>query len=230
MKRKKGFTLAEVLITLTIIGVVAAVTLPTLNSNTGAVRNRALLKKGLYSLNSAVRMNEANNGWNFSGLTTSCDADGNVHRADTTNSICGLINSSISGEEFLGPLEVSGTPTDTEYRFHTDVPTSGNHFIHYQLNDGMIIGLRRGGQSCTEEMSRTVESADCVGFIDVNGMQGPHRVIQCETDTDTKLLWQEGYASCEVNRNTTADIFPIVFYDGTVELSTNAGKAFFNAR
>ena len=69
MKKRSGFTLAEVLITLGIIGVVAAITLPAINSNTGATRNRALLKKGLSTFNSAIKMNEARNGWNFSQIT-----------------------------------------------------------------------------------------------------------------------------------------------------------------
>ena len=38
-KNKKGFTLAEVLITLTIIGVVAALTAPALVKNTGYARS-----------------------------------------------------------------------------------------------------------------------------------------------------------------------------------------------
>ena len=55
MKRKFGFTLAEVLITLSIIGVVSAMTLPTLNANVGSARNSAALKKALSTLNGAVK-------------------------------------------------------------------------------------------------------------------------------------------------------------------------------
>ena len=46
---KKGFTLAEVLITLGIIGVVAAMTMPTLINNINNKQNIAALKKA-YSL------------------------------------------------------------------------------------------------------------------------------------------------------------------------------------
>ena len=45
MKIKTGFTLAEVLITLGIIGVVAAMTIPTLIANTNAQKYSSKFKK-----------------------------------------------------------------------------------------------------------------------------------------------------------------------------------------
>lgn len=47
MTRKIAFTLAEVLITLGIIGVVAATTIPTLIANTQGAQNRSHFKKTL---------------------------------------------------------------------------------------------------------------------------------------------------------------------------------------
>ena len=60
--RKRGFTLAEVLITLGIIGVVAALTLPTLihNHNKKVIETR--LKKFYSSINQAILLSEADNG------------------------------------------------------------------------------------------------------------------------------------------------------------------------
>ena len=55
-KRKKGFTLAETLITLSIIGVIAAVTVPTLMSNTNKAQYVTGLKKAYNQLQNAVRM------------------------------------------------------------------------------------------------------------------------------------------------------------------------------
>ena len=45
MKKRLGFTLAEVLITLGIIGVVAAMTIPTLMNQTGQAEFKTGLKK-----------------------------------------------------------------------------------------------------------------------------------------------------------------------------------------
>ncbi len=67
--KKAAFTLAEVLITLGIIGVVAAMTMPTLIAN--YQKNRAItqLKKAYSELSQAVRLSEAYNGetkeWNY---------------------------------------------------------------------------------------------------------------------------------------------------------------------
>ena len=59
---KKGFTLAEVLITLGIIGVVAAMTLPTLIANYDKKVSATKAKKGYSELLNAIRMSEAHNG------------------------------------------------------------------------------------------------------------------------------------------------------------------------
>ena len=47
MKKRFGFTLAEVLITLGIIGVVAAMTIPTLIQNTNSVKFATQFKKDI---------------------------------------------------------------------------------------------------------------------------------------------------------------------------------------
>lgn len=52
-----GFTLAEVLITLGIIGIVAAMTIPTLISNTNCQKFKTGFKKNLSALNQMAKMN-----------------------------------------------------------------------------------------------------------------------------------------------------------------------------
>ena len=60
--RKSAFTLAEVLITLGIIGVVAAMTLPALTANNRKAEATARLKKFNSSMQQAIRMSELKNG------------------------------------------------------------------------------------------------------------------------------------------------------------------------
>ncbi len=57
--RKLGFTLAEVLITLVIIGVIAAMTIPTLLGNTNAQEFRTALKKAISASNQALTLQYA---------------------------------------------------------------------------------------------------------------------------------------------------------------------------
>ena len=57
--KKLGFTLAEVLITLVIIGVIAAMTVPTLMNNTNAQEFRSALKKAISGVNQALTLHYA---------------------------------------------------------------------------------------------------------------------------------------------------------------------------
>ena len=71
--RKVAFTLAEVLITLGIIGVVAAMTLPALLVKTKTSEYSARLKKFYSTMNQAIKMSELDNGpceyWDYEKLT-----------------------------------------------------------------------------------------------------------------------------------------------------------------
>ena len=60
--KKRGFTLAEVLITLAIIGVVAAISIPSVISNSQQQEFKTGLRKAVSVLNSAITMNMALDG------------------------------------------------------------------------------------------------------------------------------------------------------------------------
>ncbi len=60
--KEKGFTLAEVLITLAIIGVVAAISIPSVISNSQQQEFKTGLRKAVSVLNSAITMNMALDG------------------------------------------------------------------------------------------------------------------------------------------------------------------------
>ena len=60
--KKRGFTLAEVLITLAIIGVVAAIAIPSVISNSQQQEFKTGLRKAVSVLNSAITMNMAIDG------------------------------------------------------------------------------------------------------------------------------------------------------------------------
>ncbi|MBR1753987.1 type II secretion system protein, partial [bacterium] len=80
MARKKcAFTLAEVLITLGIIGVVAALTIPTLISNNNKRIVETRLQKVYSVMNNAIELSEVENGdktkWDSFGLTYENDED-----------------------------------------------------------------------------------------------------------------------------------------------------------
>ena len=55
IRKCKAFTLAEVLITLVIIGVVAAMTVPTITANSNKEASKAQFKKAVSTINSALQ-------------------------------------------------------------------------------------------------------------------------------------------------------------------------------
>lgn len=68
---KKGFTLAEVLITLAIIGVVATMVLPGVLTNTAEQQAKTAIKKAVNVLTNVAKMNEAIDGYDFSMTSSS---------------------------------------------------------------------------------------------------------------------------------------------------------------
>ncbi len=71
MKIFKGFTLAEVLITLGILGIIAAITLPVITQKIDKLITVSKLKKSVATLNEIIRLSEKDNGevweWDFPG-------------------------------------------------------------------------------------------------------------------------------------------------------------------
>ena len=74
MTKFKGFTLAEVLITLGIIGVVAAMTMPTLINSTQGAQYKTAYKKALSVMSQAVVMNIALEDYDLSQTTAGAAA------------------------------------------------------------------------------------------------------------------------------------------------------------
>lgn len=73
--KKNGFTLAEVLITLAIIGVVATMTLPALMNNTQEQQARTALKKAINTLTIAAETNQAVGGFDYSNIAAPADSE-----------------------------------------------------------------------------------------------------------------------------------------------------------
>lgn len=82
----KAFTLAEVLITLAIIGIVAAITIPQLIQNYKKIEYSSKLKKFYSTMQQAIQMSELDNGeleaWEYSVYET--DEDGNYLETNYT--------------------------------------------------------------------------------------------------------------------------------------------------
>lgn len=111
-----GFTLAEVLITLGIIGVVAAMTMPTLINSTNGAQYKTAYKKALSVMSQAVAMNIALNDYDLSetiaGTNPATGANGDVldGEAQTIYSI------------FRNRLNVTKVATGADFNAETGTP------------------------------------------------------------------------------------------------------------
>lgn len=145
MFKKSGFTLAEVLITLGIIGIVAAMTIPSLMNSTGQAEFKTGMKKALSVLNQAVAMNFSLDGNDFSSLTTT-----------VTNQSGSLYNM------FVTRMNIVNTGT-------TNAPANlqGTNYALF-FNDGMIISFPQTASSCTTNQP-------CTLIVDVNGVKKPNQ-------------------------------------------------------
>ncbi len=163
MIKRFGFTLAEVLITLGIIGVVAAMTIPTLVSQTGQAEFKTGLKKAVSVLNQAITMNVALDNTDFSGLTDGdADAEGSIYHMFTTrmNVVEGITGATTA----MGATAIFNVP--------------GNYTLFF--NDGMAITFPQDAASCTE-------TSKCDLVVDVNGRRRPNTLSQATADNTTAI-------------------------------------------
>ena len=155
--KKNGFTLAEVLITLAIIGVVASLTLPSLMANTGEQQSMTAYRKILNSLNEAGQLNAALNGYDYSTMTTK-----------------GAVNDSfVSGKMSLGAI------------IHDNLklaPQATNVSLGTVTNCAVMMD---GTAICLGPYA-SVSSTDAkVVIVDTNGTKGPNKLATC-TDEGCK--------------------------------------------
>ena len=251
MTKRFGFTLAEVLITLGIIGVVAAMTIPTLISNTNGAQFKTAYKKALSTLNQAVLMNIAMDDTDFSTLAADdpkgVDADGTE-----PNSMSAILKGRMQSATNITDAYFSeNADGDTEYpTIHyylkaqcTDDDVTNNattgcnstsdektvdedvtvdaNWAVYSFADGTSFGYNGAATNCTSQ------SATCVGFIDVNGSTGPNQVTVCtkgkEGGTGTATDTSSG--ACEVESSGVYDIYPVFIHGQTVEPASDAARA-----
>ena len=254
MTKRFGFTLAEVLITLGIIGVVAAMTIPTLIANTNSAKFRSQFKKTLSTLNQAGLMAQAQYDFDYAGADTACkEATGGTENPEDMMSFCSLLNGTLTGHTYVGkPSKLKransgSTSTDkaTTYSINKATPgftytlAAGSHdeMIAYQLADGSIVAFPATATGCTLELGKQVTQetlgktplSGCIGFIDVNGTTLPNKEVTCIGATATSTT---GIASTKVEKPCTVkndakhmtDVFPVVFHDTTVEPASDAAK------
>jgi len=224
LKRKKlGFTLAEVLITLGVIGIVAVMTIPTLMIHINTTKFRTQYKKTLSVLNQAVLASQTNYDLNFASINTQCHGATDDPRIYT--SICGILNGTLAAATYYPQSEIvtmGGQGLYSPSGVGIPAGTKG----YYLFADGSLLGFSTDISGCTLAPGDKIDrlNSRCYGFIDVNGTSAPNKTVQCSDPSLTQISSEIG--NCMVRNNSVdmGDIFPIAFHDGTVEPLTNASR------
>ena len=191
-----GFTLAEVLITLGIIGVVAAMTMPTLLNSTNGAQYRTAYKKALSVLSQAVVLNVALDDYDLSQATTSSDTD------TAKASLYSLFRNRMNVVSDSGTSNVDSwtAGNDNNAKFGD----SSNYTMFF--NDGISFTFAKSAAQCTQ-------TNPCKGAIDINGAKNPNKVVACDSAS----------GECKVTNPT--DIYPVIMYDQSVLPNSNAARA-----
>ena len=250
MTKFKGFTLAEVLITLGIIGVVAAMTMPTLINSTQGAQYKTAFKKSLTVLSQAVVMNIALNDYDLSQVVAGVNATGITSAgtaASGAQSLWDVFHNrlNIVRESGNGYTTTAGDANQWIIVSNTDKTDyegfQGNHngdafpvltagqswpaettFLF--MNDGITFIFDNRQDTCQKANTNIGVATDnyCYGFIDVNGQKAPNRVVQCDQGSMSGTAGDDD-ATCTVSSPT--DIYPIALYDQSVIPASAAARA-----
>ncbi|MBQ8460051.1 type II secretion system protein [bacterium] len=252
-----AFTLAEVLITLGVIGVVAAMTIPTLMANVKGKEYATKFKKEISVLNQMVRMNKSQYDWDFANTRAisdnyPCTASDNP---EASTSICSIFNANLKGITFNNSYFVqqgdkpSKLRIDDEYpddgEFYTiklaDYKSSTNYLLvdsspYYILSDGALIAVPSNMYTgnCSIPTGMSLEQA----LVDVDmylqncvgfiDVNGPE-LPNTEISCSTGKTDNLNFKEpCTVKNNEIKDVYPILFYDSTVIPATNAAAYVLN--
>jgi len=249
MKKNYGFTLAEVLITLGIIGVVAAMTMPTLINQTRGAQYKTAFKKALSAFSQAVTLNVALDDWNFADLQATVKSDG-TSASSTSTSTKTLDNLLQNRMNVVKLAAVPSATTDSgnyivsafgtgkgtaEKDYKTAVAASTwkavylNDGIAFFYNTGEVGSLSAGDNGSTARAACT-STHPCYGVIDVNGEKGPNKIVKCDTAANNTIVLTDAGAEasgtdaeCTVSNPT--DIYPVFFYDQTMVPGSLAARA-----
>ena len=236
-KTFSAFTLAEVLITLGIIGVVAAMTMPTLMNQTNGAQYKAAYKKALSAISQGVTLNVALDGASFAdAVAGDAGSADKKNGADTVASILASRMNVVKTTKYADKgYDITGALTAGEHECTaaeinaakdgdackgqpegTKVPGTVAPDTSLFFNDGSVFSFASSSAACSTD-GNVDNGKVCYGVIDVNGAKGPNKVVKCDNGTGT--------ANKPCTANNPTDVYIVEFHDQTILPASDAGKA-----
>lgn len=241
MGKHKGFTLAEVLITLVIIGVIAAITVPSLIQTTQKKENIVRFKKALSTINQALNRNYALYSFNMASINSNC-LNEDTDKPENVESVCSLFNNTLirinsynyatlrtkKGTLYYQDLYNKGTAPDTlikeqHIQLYFYQMITGELFAFHSPHKGSntIPACSLNDRTLAEAMTDSEFQKYCVAFIDINGVDPPNKEVKC---TDGKAHSKDLDAECTVTLSGITDVIPIALFDSTAAPASAAAR------
>ncbi len=239
--QRKGFTLAEVLITLAIIGVVAAISIPSVISSSQQQEFKTGLRKAVSVLNSAITMNMALDGEtpydnsNLFGFLTK-----HMAVVETTQNINGKYYIDSSGS---GIYNNAAFYTTDGMRFELRSGPTQFSFPLYENNSisvctkglsGNLNASHTGTNVCNgcgsyglNSNSDNTTKPPCLVMVDVNGDKKPNpNNVNCKSSTCAKP-----YKFSDAKGTKLTDLFTIMITDkSAIPYGVAAQRAMYQAQ
>lgn len=239
MKKIMGFTLAEVLITLAIIGVVAAMAIPSVISNSQQQEFKTGLRKAVSVLNSAITMNMAIDGESpyeranlFEYLmrhmavieSTTNLADKYIYKTKCGESTCIYRNAAFYTTDGMR-FEFQDSEA-VNLHLHEDPSIKLTSATYYRDEDGMRVVSVCGSYGLKNNPDGTTKPP-CVIVVDVNGDRKPNPAnINCKAEACAGAA-----KSSDPDGTKLSDIFSIMITDKqAIPYGVAAQRAMYQAQ
>lgn len=207
LRQNKAFTLAEVLITLGIIGVIAALTIPTLMNNVQDAQFKTKWKKVFSNIANVTKLMTNDNGGSLAGVfANDSDYENKIlpylyYSKTCTGSTCWVVGKTI-----------------TNYP-DTWLPSYYSSWPVIVLNDGTQILVRFSSTACTDANAATGNGC-VILYVDVNGAIEPN--VQGKDQFSLLILENGSVAPMGTDNDFWARTFPCPNNTDTFSCSAKA--------
>lgn len=252
---RSAFTMAEILIAMSIIGVIAALTIPQILGNTSGRSHKIMLQKAYATLSQTLRIAQTKLDYNMSDVDRIINKTGSgAPAAELQLSVENLLTKTMditkldkTSHPFAGKLLTISDSDAKLSRASTETAT-GAAIDASKDYGGAIFETREGVYYIFPDKKKIAEEgctkeSPCLAYIDVNGIEPPNMLITCANDSNTgywkywknsgedDTKWHDYYngttkkGACTIDAMRINDVFPVLIYGATVIPALNAVDA-----
>lgn len=205
MKRFTAFTMSEVLIAMTVIGIVTALVIPNTFKGTQTKANSALFKSTFAQIQQGMITAANVKKHDFVKIGDGAGS-GNTGLTNTKKQLTKYLQKNFNISEVTRSV-----PKD-------ELEDADDRYVVYSLKSGAQLIVPKATVTTMRDHGCS-NAHPCEAYLDVNGKRGPNKIIQCQDPDDTD---EDINATCTVSENFSHDIFPVVFKNNHIYPGTNA--------